>query len=104
MKSNLLTIIFLLFTTFSGFGQNNDSPSNTVQFIDSLAKTNKIDLCVVYAGGIQWGEKKHKFSFENNILILELQGMGKYKKAYYNMDKLVSFYILEDRLIFNFQK
>jgi hypothetical protein len=104
MKIKFLTIIFLLFITFSGFSQNTDSPKNTVQFIDSLAKTNRIDLCVVYAGGIQWGEKKHKFSFENNILILELQGMGKYKRAYYNMDKLVSFYILEDRMIFNFQR
>ena len=58
----------------------------------------------MYAGIGQLGIKsqKFKFSFEKKILILDIPEKGKYK-TYYNIDKLISFYIRDNRMIFIFE-
>jgi len=97
----LLIVIFILFLSISTFCQDNNLIKSNIETIDSIAKANKIVFAEVVTNSItsndgQVWTKKGEFKFVGNFLMLH----GKY----YNMDKLLYFYIKDDYIGFVLQK
>jgi hypothetical protein len=93
MKINI-AILFLLFClSISAKAQNDNEPNSAIQMIDSLKATNHIEFCRVARNDTEWGNRKYRFRFQGNYLIVEIVNWRNIKEAYYNMDKLVSFYV-----------
>ena len=98
-------LLFALFSlSFSVKGQNQSKLSSTTQFIDSLVTAHNIKTCIVVADGIRWEGAKLIFSITNNLLILDIPDRRNIKKDFYNLDKLLSFYVEKDYIVFTFQR
>jgi hypothetical protein len=104
MEKSFLLLVIILAIISPAFAQYNKHPNKTIHFIDSLVKANNIEYCQVYAGTAQFGGEKYKFKFHNNFLLLQIEGWRKKRvqEVYYNIDKLVYFYISEGRIFFMF--
>jgi hypothetical protein len=103
MKINIVILFLLFCLSISATAQNSNEPTGAIQIIDSLKATNHIEFCRVAANEAEWGNQKCRFRFAGNYLIVEIVKWRNIKEAYYNMDKLKSFYVDGDCIQLNFQ-
>lgn len=94
-------VIFIVFLSFGAYCQDNNRIKSNIETIDSIAKTNNILLAKIETNSAtddkdQERTKKGEFVFVGNFLLL--------RDVYYNMDKLLYFYIKNDYIVFVIQK
>lgn len=100
MKKLILIVLVTFFVT-NAFCQNEDIVEKNIETIDSIAKANNITMIkVIYNStttndGQDW-TKKGEFEFVGNFLVLH--------GIYYNLDKLLYFYIKDDYIGIVIQK
>jgi len=105
MKALLIFVFFNILISFSAFSQKAIAPNNAQHLLDSLITAHKIERCIKgEEGKFLWAANPYKFSFDKNFLVLQVEDNRGLTKAYYDMNKLVSFYIQRDRLVLKFQE
>jgi len=101
-----IIILFVLAIGFTAYGQGDCDYKQMIAKIDSISKSRNIENGLVqYNRVTSIGEstntegyalsRKQKFSFDGQFLV-----MG---SSYFNMDKLLFFFLKEDYIIFYFQ-